>query len=163
MSQETKKAPNIDAIKRLLRDVLTHGDQVEVGDMLGVKSAQLSRKFAVDGDRIPDLFHGLREAWAISVVNPEAGWKLKAFVNGLFDNWLSPVKPTEKNMTTLIREAQEGLTALVSAKLDGKPLSELREEGRTARGALDQLLASLDLEFELRSESDIKQFQKRAS
>lgn len=152
MPQEAiKSAPNITKLKVVLHDILTDGDQTEIAGMFGLSHQCVSQRFSTGSQTKPSLYEGLREAWAISCVNPEAGWKLKAYVDGLFDSWLSPVQATEKNLTALIRDAQENMTALVSAKLDNKPLAELREEGRAARGAIDQLLAALDLEFELRS------------
>lgn len=156
--EPVKLAPDVVKVKCMLRDILSHGDQAAIAAILGVKHQDISQRFSPDNDRKPGWIEALREGWAISVVNQDAGWKLKAYVDSLFDSWLSPVRPSEKNLTTLIREAQEGLTALVGAKLDGKPLGELREEGRAARAALDQLLAGLDLEFELKAEK----FQKRA-
>src|SRR5687768_14833594 len=102
-----KKAPSINAIKILLRDILSHGDQEEVANILGVKPAELSRRFQVDGDRKPALYEAMRDAWAITATNQDAGWKLKAAIDELFDGWLEPVKATDKTLTTLIREAQE--------------------------------------------------------
>lgn len=163
MSQNTsKKAPSINAVKILLRDSLNHGDQEEMADRLGILPAELSRRLQVDGNRKPDLYGGLRECWAATETNQDAGWKLKAAIDALFDSWLEPVKATDKNLTLLIKEAQESLTALVTAKLDNKPLRDLKEEARSVRKAMDQLLDGLDNEFELRAEtgSNVKEIRR---
>lgn len=134
-----------------------------MADTLGILPAELSRRLQVDGNRKPDLYGGLRECWAATTTNQNAGWKLKAAIDALFDDWLDPVKATDKNLTTLIREAQECLTALITGKLDNKPLRELKEEARATRAAIDQLLAGLESEFELRSDSNINPFPRKAS
>jgi hypothetical protein len=80
----------------------------------------------------------------------DSAWKLRAFVIGCFDSWLTPIKATDRTITALIREGHESMGDLVTAKLEGRPISQLREEIRRARKALDQLESALDNEFELR-------------
>lgn len=151
-TEPMKTAPEILKVKCALRDILSTGDQAAIAAILGVKPQDISQRYSTESDRKPGAMEFLRESWAICAVNEDAGWKLKAYIEGFFDSWLTPVKASDKNVTTLIREGHESYGDLVSARLEGKPLNELREELRRVRKAIDQLESALDQEFELRAE-----------
>lgn len=139
---------------------MTHGDSEEVANLLDIQPAVLSRRCQVDGNVRPGLYEGLREAWAVSETNADGGWQLRAAINAYFDLWLEPVKATDKTIPGMIKDAQESLTELVVAKLENRPLREVREKARTSRSALDQLIAGLDNEFGL--DAEVTPFSKRA-
>jgi hypothetical protein len=155
-------APDIQEIKCLLRDIISHGDQVTIANLLGVKSTDVSHRFNPDQDRKPALVEGLREGWAISIVNPEAGRKLKAYVNALFDSWLEPVKATDKNLSTLVNEALKETTELVIARSEAVPVHDQLDRALAVQQVIDQIIVGLQSQFELRAESDVKRFPKRA-
>src|SRR5229473_5172379 len=115
-----RAAPDLAKIKALLRDIVSHGDQSDVANILGCTRKDVSNRFSPESDRKPGLYEGLREAWALSCVNPEAARKLRAFIDGLFDSWLDPVQATEKNLATLIGDASQEATDLVRARLENK-------------------------------------------
>lgn len=101
------------------------------------------------------LIEALREFQAICVVSQEAGWKLKAYIDGLGDAWLNPPAGTDKNLATLIGEAGEEMATLSRMRHEGKPVHEQREQALAARAALDQFLAALEQQFELKQESTV--------
>lgn len=163
MSQEAlKAAPAIRKVKTVLRDITSDSNQSGIAALLGVTHQDISQRFTPGNPRKPALFEGLRESWAVCVENDDSGWKLKAYVVSLFDSWLNPVKATEKTITALIQEGHESYGKVITARLEGRPLGELREELQRARKAIDQLESALDNEFELKSENEVRQFSKRA-
>jgi hypothetical protein len=155
-----RAAPDLAKLKALLRDIVSHGDQADVANILGCTRKDVSNRFAPESDRKPGLYEGLREAWALSAVNPEAARTLRAFIDGLFDSWLDPVMATEKNLSTLVGDANQEAGDLVRARLENKPARQQREQALALRATVDQFIAGLDNQFELRSET--AKFPQRA-
>lgn len=147
-----RSAPDIQEIKSLLGDILAHGHREKVANVLGVTRKDISNRLSPDENRKPGLVEGLREYWAICVVSQEAGRKLRAYIDGLSDSWLNPPVGTDKNLATLIGEAGEEMATLSRMRHEGKPIHEQREQALAARAALDQFLAALETQFELKSE-----------
>lgn len=99
------------------------------------------------------LGEGLREIQAVCLVSPEAGRKLRAYIDGLLDYWLDPPIATGKNITTITGEAGEEMATLTKAQLEEKPARLRRDQALTVRALIDEYIAALEQEFELRSES----------
>lgn len=156
-----RAAPDMAKLKTLLSDLISSGDQVDIANILGCTRQDISNRFRTDSERKPGLYEGLREAWALSAVNPEAARKLRAFIDGLFDSWLDPVTATEKNLTTLVGDASQEATDLVRARLESKPSHVQREQALALRATIDQFIAGLDNTFELRSQaSNVKELRR---
>lgn len=150
-----KKPPAIDKVKGDLRDILSTGDQVEMAGFLNCTSQAVSQRYSRSSSTKPGAYEFLRESWATCSVNEDAGWKLRAYMLRYFDSWLTPVEANDKTVTALIREGHEGFGGLITAKLEGKPVKQLREEIQKVRKAMDQLESALDNEFELRAEPSV--------
>ena len=157
-----KKPPELDRIKDALRDILDSGDQSEMAGYLGVTSQDISQRYSRSSSRKPGAFEFLRESWAACEANEDAGWKLRAYILSWFDSWLTPVNATNKTVTALIVEGHESYGNVITARLEGRPLNELREELRRVRKAIDQLESALDNEFELRAESSVTPMKRRS-
>lgn len=150
-TKSMRTAPDLAKLKALLRDIVDHGDQSDVANILGCTRKDVSNRFNPDSDRKPGLYEGLREAWAISAVNPEAARKLRAFIDGLFDSWLDPVQATEKNLATLVGDALDEAAELARTRMESKPVHLQREQALALRATVDQFISGLDNQFELRA------------
>jgi len=155
-----KKPPEIDKVKDALRDILSSGDQTDMAGWLNCTSQAVGQRYSRNSSTKPGAYEFLRESWATCIVNEDAGWKIRAYIVGFFDSWLTPVSASNKNVTALIVEGHESYGNVITARLEGRPLNELREELRRVRKAIDQLESALDNEFELRSESAISPLRK---
>lgn len=157
-----KEPPELDRVKDDLRDILGSGVQTKIAGMQGISSQAVSQRYSRGSNTKPSTYEFLREAWMVCSADEDSGWKFKAYVISWFDRWLTPIKATEKTVTALIREGHESYGNVITARLEGRPLNELREELRGVRKAIDQLESALDNEFELRSESEVSRFQRKA-
>lgn len=156
-----RAAPDLAKLKALLNDIVNYGDQADVANILGCTRKDVNNRFNPEQERKPGLYEGLREAWALSVVNPDAGRKLRAFIDGLFDSWLNPVKATDKNLSELTDTAMQEAVELMRARIvENKPVRVQREQALALRATVDQFIAGLDNQFELKSESDVTRFKR---
>lgn len=145
-------APDIYEIKCLLHDIISRGAQTKVAAVLGISAADLSHRCNPDHDRKPGLVEGLREAWAIAAVDPEAYRKLKAYLETLLQSWTEQTKPTEKNLSGLLGEAAKELTELQRARfIENKPVHDQLDQALAVKAAIDEFIGGLGTQFELKS------------
>lgn len=144
-------APDINEIKCLLHDIVSRGTQAKIANFLGVSAADFSHRCNPDHDRKPGLVEGLREAWAIAAVDQEAYRKLKAYLDGLLESWTEQAKPTEKNLSGLLGDAAQQITELQRARfIENKPVHDQLEQALAVKVAIDQFIAGLGNQFELK-------------
>lgn len=148
-----RSAPDIQEIKCLFNDILAHGTREKVANVLGVTRKDVSNRFTLDHERKPALYEGLREVWSVCLVSPEAGRKLRAYIDGLFDYWLDPPVATGKNITTIIGEAGEEMATLSREHLEERPVRDRRDQALAVRALIDEYIAVLEQQFELRAET----------
>jgi hypothetical protein len=129
--------------KLFLKAILAHGDIVKIANWYGVTEQAISQKLNPNLEIPCDLYRGLRQAEAISKINPEAGAKLRALINDLFDQWDASVVPSRPEI--LLGEISGEFAELLKARLSNKPIHLQRKEALDLQAEVARFVESLEL------------------
>lgn len=147
-------APDTIEIKTVLRDAVSHGTVAKVANILGVTPGDISHRFDPNNERKMNLTEGLREMWALALADPEAYRIVKTYCVMLMDSWAEPVPTSDKSLSGLVGEAAQKLIDLQTARfIDNRSENAQREEALAIITALQQFLAGLGKQLELKNQA----------
>lgn len=129
------------AFKLFLRDILKHGDLAKLANHFGVSEAAISQRLNANSEVPCNLYRGLKEAEAICLVNPDAGAKLKAFIDDLFDTWLNPA--TNRKPDLVLSDIAQDEADLLTARFKHLPIHEQRSRAIRLQEAACRFVESL--------------------
>ena len=144
-------APSQHELKALLSDLVRHGSQIKIANILGVTPGEISHRFNPDHECKLRLAEGLREAWAIAGGDPEAFRGLRAYLDTLFDSWELP-ESSAGSLPVLAIAADQEADDVIRAFVGNKPIHEQRKEATEAIAALKRYVDGLD-----RASSNVKE------
>lgn len=145
-----RAAPDQKLIEGVIDDALTHGDKGKVANALQKSASDITQRFNPNEAKQSGCFRALSELWAISGVNPDAAETIFALFDSYRAQWLEETKPTDRCLSSLVGDASAELTALIRARLEGKPAHVQRKEALELRAVVDRFLAGLE-QSELRA------------